>query len=106
MQISMTTGIGRCVLCCVLHIKPFFLPVDIQHSHSFRADSSILVEEIPQQALRSQPYDTAAEIPHFIKYKQSRVDDAIHTCDRTGYDKHETHILKKRGKIGRETKKG
>ena len=28
------------VCVCVLHIKPFFLPVDIQHTQSVRADSS------------------------------------------------------------------
>ena len=38
---------------CVLHMTPFFLPVDIQHSQCVRADSSILlVEEI--QVLWSQ----------------------------------------------------
>ena len=48
-------GGGRVV--CVLHIKPFFLPVDTQHgTPSVRADSSILEEEI--QVLLLRHYDT------------------------------------------------
>ena len=40
---------------CVLHIKPFYLPVDLQHKTSVRADSSIL-EDI--QVMWSQSYAT------------------------------------------------
>ena len=43
------------VCVCVLHIKPLFIPVDIQHTTSVRADFSIL-EEI--QVLWSQSYAT------------------------------------------------
>ena len=46
---------GRCCCICVLHIKPFFLLVDIQHSQCPRW---FFVLEI--QALWSQNYDTSS----------------------------------------------
>ena len=63
---------------CVLHIKPFFLPVGIQHNQ-FRADTSILEE---RQVLRSQ--SCATEILLYVDmYAVSTVGDAM-SCHHTG----------------------
>ena len=75
----------RCV--CVLHIKPLFLPVDIQHTHC--ACRFFGPREV--QALCSQKY--ATEMIHCDVV--SRVDKAM-PYKRAEYGSHGIHILSER----------
>ena len=75
------------VCSCVFYIKPFFLPVDIQHNQC----PSRFCNFREVQVVWSQNY--AMEILHC--YPASRVDNPM-PCYHTGYDMDDIHILWKR----------
>ena len=68
---------------CVLHIKPVFLPIDIQHNQC--PCRFFNPREI--QVMWSQNYAT-----EILRYAANRVDNAM-PCHPTGYDRHGIYIL-------------
>ena len=75
---------------CVLHIKPVFLPVDIQHKQCPCRFFNPVNREIPVQVM--WPLNYATEILHC--YAVNRVDNAM-PCHQTGSARH-THSMKER----------
>ena len=84
---------------CVLHNKPFFLPVDIQTTCA-RAYSSTL-EDI--QVMWSQSYPTAVILRCHVSVSPA-VGNAV-PCHHTRYDRHDIHNLWKRETKGNNQSK-
>ena len=84
----MSRGPPRRQGVCVLHIQPFFLPVDeYPATTSARADSSILFNRgVPVTWSQNDATET-------IHWYAVRGGDNAMPCHYTGYDMHDIHIL-------------